>query len=321
MEENICRFVESKACYFASIVLMLVLGRCALMSVGGSAVALTMNMSAVVLISIVMLRLNLHFNIFEYSYNLYATLYVLLNILFLRQYCQGMSIAVGMAFMMVVCLWIMFSIYENAKYTREIYVIVAIFSTFTLVRPLMCVALPVLIFGFGYIRVFSLKALLAILLGIITPWWLLIVPLEFGLIKLAPFSISPVWMTDEFTIRNIGAIVMLVLGGLLSLTNAFITLSRSSQIYAYFDLSSCMLLTLGVIGAIDFGHVIVYLMPMALFIAIQMSLNYSLIPHKRKYLIFLVILIAIVAYFFIGLTSDSYEVVDRMQYTICQGGA
>ena len=300
---------------------MLVLGRGALQSTGGSLSALMLNMLMVVLASVVMLRMNWQFNFFGYSCDLHATLYVLLNILFLPQYCHGVRMAVVMVLLMTVCLWIIFSIYDKPKYTREIYVIVAICSTFTLVRPLMCVTLPVLVFGLVYMQVFSPRALFAILLGIITPWWLLIVPLEFGWLELAPFSISPVWMTDSLSAGDITAMVMLVLGVVLGVTNFFSTLSKRQQIYSYFVFTSWMLLGLSVVAILDFEYVMVYLPMVVLFMAVHLSLNYSLIPHKRKYLIFLVILTIIIACFFMGLTDDSYEVVDRTQYTLCQGGA
>lgn len=78
-----------------------------------------------------------------------------------------------LAVLMVGCLMVLFSCYRTPGLTRRIFFIFLILSAGCATQYCYAFYLPVFLLGCGQMRVFNGRTLVAALLGLITPWWIM----------------------------------------------------------------------------------------------------------------------------------------------------
>lgn len=87
----------------------------------------------------------------------------------------GVQFYTGSMLAMVVagCLMILFSCYRSAARTRRIFLIFLILSAGCATQYCYVLYIPVFLLGCGQMRIFNGRTLVAALLGLITPWWIM----------------------------------------------------------------------------------------------------------------------------------------------------
>lgn len=125
------------------------------------------------------------------------------------QFYTGTVLAVLVPF----CMLLLFSVYRSSHASYRVFLIFLLLSFFTATQYVFAVYVPVFLLGIAQMGVFNRRTMVAALLGLITPWWLM---LGFGVIDLADIHMPHI--VNIFTqIDTDESIVLLVAVGFTSL--------------------------------------------------------------------------------------------------------
>lgn len=126
-----------------------------------------------------MLLLNKVYNVLRSISSLYMAMFALMQLAtpnLFTQFYTGTLLAV----VVPLCIFFLFACYREPALTRHIFVIFLILSFLAATQYCFIFYIPVFLIGIGQMRIFDLRSVVAAILGIITPWWLLF---GFGLIS------------------------------------------------------------------------------------------------------------------------------------------
>ncbi len=146
-----------------------------------------------------------------------------------------------------------------------------------------------IIFIIGVIQMqsLSIKGIVAILLGVITPAWIL---LGLGVVAIDSFrvpTLMPLFMVTDFADYN-SALIAIGVTALFALTllaiNMISIYRYKLQIRAYNGFVSVLMLFSLVMIIIDFGNYITYILLLNWCVAIQIAHFFTINNFKRKYL-------------------------------------
>ncbi len=97
------------------------------------------------------------------------------------------------ALVVILCMYLMFSTYADPAAMPRVFLVFAILSACAGFDVVFIGLIPVFLSGCAQMRIFSLKAVLAMLMGIATPW---IIMLCFGIVKPSDISLPDIPATD-----------------------------------------------------------------------------------------------------------------------------
>ena len=198
------------------------------------------------------------------------------------------------------CVGLLWPTFANETGTRNIFLIFTILSGLTMTQYAYAIFIPVFLLGIVQMKIFSLRTVLAMLLGLITPWWLV---LGAGLAD--PADIHPPEFANFFTQFDYTDAIQLVAVTITTIvllvaawtTNVMKVLTLNVNLRAFNgSLSMISLYTVLAIVA-DFTNAATYL-PL-LYLLTSYQLAYSFVSHegRRTYIgIIFVILIYIAFY-------------------------
>lgn len=189
----------------------------------------------------------------------------------------------------------LFAAYQDRHSQRSIFLITALMAAGSLFDYGFLMLLPAFLLGFINMGIMNLKGVLAMLFGLVTPFWIV---LGLGIASPADMAL-PQWhgiwtLSRQELLRPIVAIALFIaaLGGTLAVMNMLTIMNYRMQTRvcnAYF----VYLLTMVIVAmAIDWSHLDTYLPLLNLMVAVQVAQSHTLrAPHPHRY-IFLLLLIA-----------------------------
>lgn len=98
-----------------------------------------------------------------------------------------------------VCMLLMFSSFSQQTSLRRIFLVFFLLSTASTVSYAFLIYIPVFILGCAQMRIFSFRSVSAMILGIITPWWIL---MGLGIISPGDINLSAVWNIFDTPVAN-----------------------------------------------------------------------------------------------------------------------
>ena len=134
--------------------------------------------------ALIMLLLNKIYNVLRSYTYLYIALFAAMQLAtadLLTQFYTGTILAI----VVPLCQMSLFPCFRQPMLTSHVFVIFLLLSAFTATQYCFALFIPVFLIGLGQMRVFNLRSVLAAIMGLITPWWLM---LGFGLIE--PHDVS-----------------------------------------------------------------------------------------------------------------------------------
>lgn len=137
------------------------------------AVSMWVNVGATLGIAALMILLNRTYNLLRTVTLLDATFFLVMSLGVPSQLVQFNTGSL-LCIVLLACMSILYSTYGDPSRTRRIFLLFVILSSLTMVQ--YCFALYALVFVIGVIqmRIFTMRTLVAIILGIITPWWIVL---------------------------------------------------------------------------------------------------------------------------------------------------
>lgn len=252
----------------------------------------------------IMMLLNRVYNVLRSMTWLYIALFGAMQLAtpdLMTQFYSGTLLCV----VVPLCMLLLLSCYRTPGATRHVFLIFAILSGLCATQYCFAVYIPVFIIGLVQMQVFNGRSVVAALLGLITPWWILF---GFGIVN--PADIKPPQMTSIFTQIDLDDTALLLITAgitfaamltcyILNFLRTIAYNARSRAINGAFTVTA---LVTAAAMCIDYRNFISYV-PMLNFSA-AMEITHFFSTHRaEKSFIGIVILIAAYAALFVCQTA------------------
>lgn len=249
---------------------------------------------------LIMLMLSKLYNVMRSMTSLYMALFAVMMLAtpdLMTQFYSGSVLAVTAP----LCLALLFSCYRAPMATRHVFVIFLLLSFFAATQPCFAVYIPVAFLGLAQMRIFNGRSIVAALLGLITPWWIM---LGFGIID--PWQIRLPHVSSIFAvIDQEDTYLLLVTTGVTTFAmlvcyvlNLLKTIAYNARARAVNGAFTVMALATVAAMCIDYRNIVAYV-PLLNFSAAMEITHYFATHRAEKSFIAIFILIAVYAAIFV----------------------
>lgn len=188
----------------------------------------------------------------------------------------------------------LFASYQDRHSQRSIFLIFALLATGSMFRFGFVLLVPCFLLGFINMRVMGPRGVLAMLIGLFTPFWIV-----FGLGIASPTDMTfprfdTLWSMERVTQSAplyVLAAAVTVLGIVLALMNLFTVLNYRQQPRVYNIFLMLMLLLVPIAMCLDDCEMAVFLPLLSLMVAVQIAQAHTLRKFAHRY-VFILLLIA-----------------------------
>ncbi len=240
---------------------------------------------------ILLLRLNNLFSIIPKRTMLPLIFFLLLELASpqLSLLCNGNLIAIAM----ILLLFPFFFSFQQFQ-AQSAFLIMGSVATCTLFCPPIIYYIPLLLVGFLQLRYFNLKSVLGALVGLLTPFWILIGfgLLSFGdLASLIPSFSFQIPQSIPYTTPQFWTIVLtVILGAFSGITTIYSTFSEKRQIRSYNGFITLLSVYSAILLMLDYTNYAIYLPLLHVAVAFQASFFFTNNTKKYGFILFYLIL-------------------------------
>lgn len=241
------------------------------------------------------------------KFNLLRTMSIFFAAFFLLATCSMPDIAacfsssVLLAIVVMGCMWLMFSIYDQRVSSRTIFLVFTLISAGAMVDYGFLLYIPVFLLALGQMKLFRFKKILAVLMGLITPPWIV-----YGL-GLAPWPEMPVffWTRPEMALTLPGGLPFvitvaftLLLGFFFGLLNLIKIIGFNARSRAFNGLLSTITISTGIFAIVNFTHLDFYVTLLNSAVAFQVGMFFKYSALRRGYITILILIFSYVGLYF-----------------------
>lgn len=202
---------------------------------------------------------------------------------------------------------IMYTVYMRPNSTRRIFLVFTLLSAGSCISYGFAFFIPVMLFVAAQMRCLTIRSLIASLIGIITPFWIL---LGFGIISPHDFAAPDIlWISPGslhfISPAQMAAIGVLVVVTLLAVIFNLIKVYRfNARSRAFNGVVAALTLWTILWSLLDFGNAIDYMPLLAALGSLQIALWFELDRSRRLYISILILFAAIIALYIWNLLSS-----------------
>ena len=198
------------------------------------------------------------------------------------------------------CTALLWASFADTGKLRHIFLLFAVLSALSMTQYCFAVYIPAFLIGCAQMKIFSLRTVLAMVFGLVTPWW---IALGMGFVDFndihAPriasfFTNFDTEETVNFILVGMTTAALLVIGWMANFMN-IITLNANLRAFNG-NLAVLSVFTLVAVFA-DFTNAAAYLPTLMLLAAYQISYMFSKSTDNRKFIPIFIIMGAYVAFF------------------------
>lgn len=198
------------------------------------------------------------------------------------------------------CLMIMFTIYQRHSATRRIFLVFTLLSAGSTFNYGFAAFIPAFILGCWQMRCLTFRSFLAILIGLITPYWIL---WGFGIITFEQLQAPTIMLPSADTLRHfsvpqlVAIICFLTVTPVTMLYNLIQVLGRNARTRAFNGIIAGMTFWTCLATAIDFGHAMTYMALLCALAGIQLTIYFTTDAMRRGYIaILLAVVLSLAVY-------------------------
>ena len=254
----------------------------------------TLNLLCLLATGAIMLALNKVYGYIRSVTYLMASAFYLLQAAHLSS-LAALNIGSLMALVTSISLMPLFASYQDKHAQRSIFLIFALTATGSMFHYGFLALIPAYLLGFLNMRALGPKGLLAMIFGLVTPFWIV---LGLGLVapgEAIPPSIDGVWHALEWPNASTGIIVATVtalLGIVLMAINLPVVMNYRMQPRVY-NIALAILLVMTIVAMyVDYRDMVVFLPLIHLMVAVQVAQTHVLHSAVSHRYVFLIVLIA-----------------------------
>ena len=234
------------------------------------------------------------FNPFRAFTTLPASFYVIM-IMAVPDLMDQLFTGTVLAAVIPLCLSLLWSSFADISRLRLIFLLFVILSALTMTQYCFAFYIPVFIIGCAQMKIFSLRTVLAIIFGIVTPWWIV---LGSGLFDFN--SLHAPEMTDFFKAFNLDGTLNIILASALTavlfivcwFANIMKVITLNANLRAFNGSISLIALFTLIAMMADFTNVAAYLPTLMLVTSYQASYSFGSAASSRSFIAPLVIMLA-----------------------------
>lgn len=190
----------------------------------------------------------------------------------------------------------LFASFHNRHCQRSIFLIFALLTAGCMFNYGFLALVPAFLLGFVNMGVFNLKGVLAMLFGLITPFWIV---LGLGLVTPSD-ALAPRWLLlgdIPFTPMAALAAATALLGIMLAVMNLHTIMNYRMQTRVYGTFFVIVLVFMVIALALDHRHLAVYLPLLSLMVSVQIAQAHTLrATHGYRYVFILLLIVACIAF-------------------------
>jgi len=189
----------------------------------------------------------------------------------------------------------LFASYQDRHSQRSIYLIFALVAAGSMFHYGFLVLIPAFLLGFLNMGVFNLKGVLAMLFGLITPFWIV---LGLGIVSPTDFNmphINGIWnltWTPHTSLELVLASITAIIGIVLAVMNLMTIMNYRVQTRVYNAFFVFVLASVVIALCIDYSDVTVFLPLLNLMVAVQIAHAHTLRATMSYRYIFILLFIA-----------------------------
>lgn len=185
----------------------------------------------------------------------------------------------------VISMWLMFAAYDSPYSTRSVFLVFFLMSGLSAIDYAFVIYIPVFFLGIAQMRIFHLRAVIAMLMGIVTPW---IIMLGLGIVQPETLRV-PEALTMSAPLSNINFSIMLGVGAFTAFCGLCAWLQGLMKMLSYNAKSRAMLsmifvtmLVTIIAGAVDYDHLAVYLPLLNCCVALELGHLFGVVYRRGK---------------------------------------
>ncbi len=203
-----------------------------------------------------------------------------------------------LAFVLLLCCFVMFSAFMQPHRRSVVFLITAILTVCAMQSFVFALYIPVFLVGFLQMRIFSLKSLLAMIVGIAVPVWIaaafgLIDPLAIRLPAIATSFSDYIAGVDRVNLIQVAYVV--VLGSIFGIVSVWTIISYRQQLRAYNGFFNILAIATLIMMAADPHDIDAFVVVINMLTAIQTAHFFTIRTLPKGYAVFLVLLVANIA--------------------------
>lgn len=253
-----------------------------------------LNVVCIIGIGLLMLALNKAFNFVRSFTFIFASVFFLLE-MSTPLTCSIFNTGTTLCLILMGGILLLFSSYQDKHSQHSIFLLTAVLTTCSMFQYAFLLLIPAFCFGFMYMRAMTIKGFLAMLLGLLTPLWIVMGLGIAHLTDFKPFGINAIWES-----LDLGQVRMLVVTAasatlltiVLTAINMLTIMNYRLQLRVYNAFFVLMSLLAIIAMAIDYKDMTAFLPILFLCLSVQVAHSYTLSTFSHRYL-FIIALIAL----------------------------
>lgn len=215
----------------------------------------------------------------------------------------SLNTGTAMALIVVLGAFYTFASYNNIRAQRSIFLTFCVVSFCTMFQWAFVLLIPAFFFGFCYMRIMTWRSVIAMLLGIFVPFWIV---MGLGIASPAdfkPFVFNSAWDSLELSQVRMLLISIIVTGvATIALTavNLYTIISYRLQLRVYNVFFMLVSILTIIAMCVDYRDMHIYLPMLNVSLAVQMAHAFTISKSVRRY-IFIAVLLLWSLFSFVGI--------------------
>lgn len=230
---------------------------------------------------------------------IFASSFLLLSIVY-PEIVTRLSDGTILALIVVWLSYLLFSTYQSMYPQRRVFLISVILSCCCMFQYTFVYLIPVFFIGFLQMRAMYIRSALAMLFGLVTPFWIVLGLGIIGLEDLHAPQLANVWehlgveqYRNLIILLSVTAFVTLVL----LIANVLQIINYKMQVRAYNGFFLVLTILTMILMAVDFDNVMVYFPVLNLCLSIQIAHSFTIQKYLRRYIPYLLFVLSCLGVF------------------------
>lgn len=212
-------------------------------------------------------------------------------------FSSGVGAGTVTCFLVMACALILFGSYQQPKRRGVIFLISFILSGFSIVDYSSLLLLPVFFVGFFQMQTMTFKGFIAMLLGIITPYWL---AWGFGFVELNSLRLPDMsFSLDNYAALSAGelarASITVIAGLFFGLCNVLTLMSYRLQLRSYNGFFTALAVVSAILMVLDVRNFDTYLLLLNVCVSVQAAHFFTIHKFELRYVLFFLFVAAYLA--------------------------
>lgn len=266
-------------------------------SITNATASIVANVACTLIIGILMVILNKTFNFIRSVTWIFSSVFLLLM--------AGNPISSGllysgttMALCVAIITFILFASFQNRRAQRGVFTTFALVTLMAMFQYTYMYLFIALILGYMLMQIMNLRSILAIIIGIITPFWIVLGChfADFSDFSLPSYqSLWTVMQRPQMHLSFISIIALSVFTIVLTCANLFQIINYKLQVRAYNGFFVYLTALTTTMLALDYRNSFIYLPVLYLCFSIQFAHFFTINNHTRRYIAPIALIVAVIA--------------------------